>query len=84
MHIGDSVGRLLTQQMPAMSMGDYNNQPGHAPALGTRPGVDTFDSESEQAKAKIDMGPIPIKTPGKIAQQASAGMNPPAQIHDGG
>ena len=54
-HMGDSVGRLLTQQIPAMSMGDYNNQPGHAPALGNRPGVDTFDSESEQAKAKIEM-----------------------------
>lgn len=54
--------------MPAMSMGDYNNLSGHAPALGNRPGVDTFDSESEQAKAKIELGPMPIKTPGKMAQ----------------
>ena len=67
-------------------MSEYNNQPTHAPALGNRPGVDTFDSESDQAKAKIDLGPVPIKTPGKIAQQTSGAVNnvSGASAHDGG
>lgn len=63
--IGDSGAHLLANQLPAAAIEGY----GSRGAIPARSGVDTFDSESEQARREYA-----AKQPAKIPNQTSGGV----------